>query len=130
MTVRRIYLLTLVVMPVTAGLLTLLTGSLAPVSGATGILVAASLAAGTSPSRDPSPARDGTRRVTQWWNRRRRMGFYAAFSVLLMAVFVFARSALTDTWGSGDLLLVFLLVIPLLVIFRSPPRRRTRARHA
>jgi hypothetical protein len=38
-----------------------------------------------------------------------------------MVVFAFLRSAITNTWGGGDILLALLCSIPLFVILRKPP---------
>ena len=126
---RRGRVLFFAALPLAAGLLTLFTGALLPVSIMIGILVTLSLAAARDlggpavavPAGDPSRSRNG---VARWWYRRRRTGFYAAFSVLLMLGLMLARSALTDTWGGGDLLFAVGLAVPLFVILRPPPRTR------
>ena len=121
---RRGRMLVFGVMPLVAGLITFFTGSLSPVSAEIVVLVSAYFAGGPirHEQRFVIPPNEAVRRdgAAGWWNRRRRFGFYAAFSVLLMFALTFARSAVTDTWGSGDLMLAILLLIPLFVIFRPP----------
>lgn len=127
---RRGQVVFFAVLPLAAGLLVLITGAMLPVSIMVGILVTLSMAAprglgGPSivvPAGDPS-SRSG---VARWWNRRRRTGFYAAFSVLAMLGLTLMRSALTDTWGGGDLLFAVGLALPLFVILRPPPRTLTQ----
>jgi hypothetical protein len=41
--------------------------------------------------------------------------------MLTMVVFAFLRSAITNTWGGGYILLALLCSIPLFVILRKPP---------
>ncbi|WP_404321246.1 hypothetical protein [Arthrobacter luteolus] len=127
---RRGQVLLFAALPLAAGLLAFFTGVLLPVSIMTGILVTLSLAAsrGLGGPAAAVPAGDpGSRKgVAPWWNRRRRTGFYAAFSVLLMLGLTLAHSALTDTWGGGDLLFAVGLAVPLFVILRPPPRTRTQ----
>ncbi len=127
---RRGQVVTFAVLPLAAGLLVLFTGALLPVSIMTGILVMVSVAAqrGLGGPAAAVPAGDPRSRsgVARWWNRRRRTGFYAALSVLLMLGLTLARSAFTETWGGGDLLFALGLALPLFVILRPPPRTRTR----
>ncbi|MCC9197357.1 hypothetical protein QNO08_17105 [Arthrobacter sp. zg-Y820] len=128
MRTRRGRVLVFVVLPLVLGLLTAVTGSLQPIFTLTMLFLMAPFLLQHSGRRfDPRtvvPATGTTRqdRVAGWWNRCRRFGFYASLSVLLMWALAFTRSALTDTWGGGDLLLAIALVIPLVVIFRRPPR--------
>lgn len=116
-----------VVLPVIAGIWVLITGQLLPVGIVTGILLALSVAAalgrGGPAVAVPAGGSQGGG-LAGWWNRRRRTGFYAAFSVLLMLGLTLAHSALTDTWGGGDLLFALCLAVPLFVILRPPPRAR------
>ena len=123
---RRGQVVIFAVLPLAAGLLVLFTGELLPVSTMIGVLVTLSMAAprGLGGPAVVVPAGDPGNRsgVARWWHRRRRTGFYAAFSVLLMLGLTLARSALTDTWGEGDLVFAAGLVLPLFVILRPPPR--------
>ncbi len=126
---RRGRVVIFAVLPLTAGLLVLFSGVLLPVSIMIGILVMLSMAAPRGlggPAVVVPPGNLGSRSgVARWWNRRRRTGFYAAFSVLLLLGLTLARSALTDTWGEGDVLFAVGLALPLFVILRPPPRTRT-----
>ncbi|MER2135507.1 MAG: hypothetical protein ABS910_12600 [Arthrobacter sp.] len=128
---RRGRVVVFAVLPLAAGLLVLFTGVMLPVSIMIGVLVMLSMAAprGLGGSAVVVPAGDpGSRNgVARWRNRRRRTGFYAAFSVLLMLGLTLARSVLTDTWGGGELLFAAGLALPLFVILRPPPRTRTQA---
>lgn len=123
---RRAQLLLFVVIPVIAGLLTLLTGNLQPIFAAMIVyllpLFSSSARSGVLAEVAPQNASIPTRAGAGWWARRRRWGFYAAFSVLIALGLAFLRSALTDTWGGGDAMLAVICLIPLLVILRKPPR--------
>ena len=112
--------------PVAAGLITLLTGNLSPIGVMGGIYLTPTISSFTGTKLRPGlmPAgkqvREGA--ADRWWTSRQRWGFYASFSVLIMISFAFLRSAVTDTWGGGDLLLSLMCLIPLFIIFRTPPR--------
>ncbi|MFJ2661778.1 hypothetical protein [Arthrobacter koreensis] len=127
---RRGQVVTFAVLPMAAGLVVLITGALFPVSFMIGLLVVLSVAAqrGHGGPGVVVPRGDPHRRsaVARWWNRRRRTGFYAALSVLLMLGFALARSAFTDTWGGGDILFAVGMALPLFVILRPPPWTRTQ----
>ncbi|MBG6192432.1 hypothetical protein IWX64_003404 [Arthrobacter sp. CAN_A212] len=113
-------------LPVVAGAITLASGSLQPISTATGLYLIPTIIALTGRklnvelSAGASKADQGT--FATWWNNRRRWGFYASFSVLIMIGLAFVRSAITDTWGGGDVLLAIMCLIPLFIILRKPPR--------
>lgn len=123
---RRAQLLLFVVMPVVAGLLTLLTGNLQPIFATMIVyllpLFSSATRSGVLARAAPQSPQPPFRARVGWWTRRRRWGFYAAFSVLIALGLAFLRSALTDTWGGGDVLLAVICLIPLLVIVRTPPR--------
>jgi hypothetical protein len=63
----------------------------------------------------------GTSWFARWWNRRRRFGFFASWATLLSFSSVWLRSALSGTWGGGDLMLAVLALIPVFIILRRPP---------
>ncbi|MHA7144994.1 hypothetical protein ACX80U_09790 [Arthrobacter sp. TmT3-37] len=123
---RRAQLLLFIGMPIVAGLLTLLTGTLQPVFAAMLIyllpLISPSTRDGALANVAPVAMSAPRESSASWWARRRRWGFYAAFSVLLALSLAFLRSALTDTWGGGDAALAVLCLIPIVVIFRKPPQ--------
>lgn len=114
------------VLPLICGLLTALTGSLLPIFVQAMMFLTRNPGlrqTGMEHGPDPVAAPGAARRngLAGWWNRRRRFGFLASLSVLLMWALAFTRSALTGTWGGGDLLMAFILIIPLIVVFRRPP---------
>jgi hypothetical protein len=122
---RLVEVLLFVVAPILAGLVTLLTGSLTPISTLSVVYLVLTFAAlprlGGRLHLVPRGRPMHLGSVNRWWSIRRRWGFYASFSMLTMVVFAFLRSAITNTWGGGDILLALLCLIPLFVILRKPP---------
>lgn len=122
---RLVKMLLFVMAPILAGLVTVLTGSLTPISTMCVVyLVPTFVVIPNVGSRlNLVPRGRTTRRgsVNRWWSIRRRWGFYASFSVLTMIGLAFLRSAITNTWGGGDILLALLCSVPLFVILRKPP---------
>lgn len=122
---KSVQLAFFVALPVLTGLITSFGGSLAPIGAMSGIYLFPALVSATGRKFQPGtlvigkPVNHG--RFATWWNRRRRYGFYASFSVLIMIILALLRSALTDTWGGGDLLLALVCIVPLFVILRKPP---------
>lgn len=114
-----------VALPIFTGLITLFGGSLAPIGTMIGIYLVPifvswpgrRLRPGTLPLG--KPVNQGL--LAEWWNCRRRYGFYVSFSVLIMISLALLRSAITDTWGVGDILLALICFVPVFVILRKPP---------
>jgi hypothetical protein len=122
---RSAQLIFFVALPIFSGLITLFGGSLAPIGTMIGIYLVPIFVLWTGRRFRPGtlplgkPVNQGL--LAQWWNSRRRYGFYVSFSVLIMISLALLRSAVTDTWGGGDFLLALVCFVPLFVILRKPP---------